>query len=167
MKYLFLIHNRVVFRTAVGAACSYVTGTVSRKNGCQIFLKIIEAESTGSVNILYGYIFNNLTSLLNCKDSTDNKIHWEPYPEKEKKETAVHYFSSVLWNIRIQYHKTSVHWNIHPCVINLAFSLLSNCSWTHAFNVSLKNDSFFSSTDNYRKGTLFCLPNLDTNSKFW
>ena len=35
-------------------------------------------------------------SLLNGKDSIDNKIPFEPYPEKEKKETAVHYFLSVL-----------------------------------------------------------------------
>ena len=33
----FLIQNRAVFRTATGTAGSYVTGTVSWKNGCQIF----------------------------------------------------------------------------------------------------------------------------------
>ena len=36
MKYQFLIHNRVVFRTAAGAAVSYVKGTVSQKNEFQI-----------------------------------------------------------------------------------------------------------------------------------
>ena len=30
---------------------SYVTGTVSWKNGCQIFFLFIVAENTGSVNI--------------------------------------------------------------------------------------------------------------------
>ena len=54
------------------------------------------AENTESVKI-YKYIFHGLTSLLSCKDSTDNKIPLKPYSEKEKtKETAVHYFSSVL-----------------------------------------------------------------------
>ena len=62
---------------------------------------------------IYKYIFNGLASLLNCKDSTNNKILIKPYPGKEKKETSVHYFSSVLWNIRrIPHYKTSVHWNI-------------------------------------------------------
>ena len=103
----------------------------------KIFFIFIVAENTGSVNILYEYIFNALTCILNCKDSTDNKIPWKPYSEKEKKETTVDYFSNVLWNIRIQHHKTSVHWNIHPCVIHLAFSLLSNYPWVHAFNISL------------------------------
>ena len=36
MKYKFLIHNRVVFRTAAGAAVLYVKGTVSQKNEFQI-----------------------------------------------------------------------------------------------------------------------------------
>ena len=36
MKYQFLIHNRVVFRTAAGAAVSYGKGTVSQKNEFQI-----------------------------------------------------------------------------------------------------------------------------------
>ena len=36
MKYQFLIHNRVVFRTAAGAAVSYDEGTVSQKNEFQI-----------------------------------------------------------------------------------------------------------------------------------
>ena len=36
MKYQFLIHNKVVFRTAAGAAVSYVKGTVSRKNEFQM-----------------------------------------------------------------------------------------------------------------------------------
>ena len=36
MKYQFLIHNRVVFRKAAGAAVSYVKGTVSQKNAFQI-----------------------------------------------------------------------------------------------------------------------------------
>ena len=64
----------------------------------KIFLMLILAENTGSAKHEYqnrsteGYIFNGLTILLNCKDSIDNKIPFEPYPEKEKKETAVHYF---------------------------------------------------------------------------
>ena len=37
MQYLFIIHNRAVFRTAIWTAGSYVTGTVSWKNGCQNF----------------------------------------------------------------------------------------------------------------------------------
>ena len=36
MKYQFLKHNRVVFRTAAGAAVSYAKGTVSQKNEFQI-----------------------------------------------------------------------------------------------------------------------------------
>ena len=40
-----LIHNRAVFRTAIGTAGSYVTGTVSWKNGCQNFLMFITAET--------------------------------------------------------------------------------------------------------------------------
>ena len=65
------------------------------------------------------------------------KFHWSLTLKRKTKETAIHYFSSVLWNIRIQHQQTSVHWNIHPCVINLAFSLMSNCSLVHAFNISL------------------------------
>ena len=49
----FLIHNKVVIRTATGTAGSYVTGTVSWKNGCQNFSMFIVAENTGSVNICY------------------------------------------------------------------------------------------------------------------
>ena len=40
MKYLFLIHNKAVFRTATGTAGSYVTGTVSWKNRCQNFSNV-------------------------------------------------------------------------------------------------------------------------------
>ena len=47
------------------------------------------------VNI-WVYIYN-LTRLLNYKDSTDDKNPLESYPEKEKKETAVHYFSCVKY----------------------------------------------------------------------
>ena len=47
MKYQFLIHNRLVFRTA---AVSYVKGTVSQKNEFQIIMFTV-AENTGSVNI--------------------------------------------------------------------------------------------------------------------
>ena len=36
MKYQFLTHNRVVIRTAAGAAVSYAKGTVSQKNEFQI-----------------------------------------------------------------------------------------------------------------------------------
>ena len=47
----FLIHNRAIFRTAAGAAGSYVMYVSSWKNGCQHFLMLIVAENTGSVNI--------------------------------------------------------------------------------------------------------------------
>ena len=46
MKYSFLIRNKAVFRTASGTAGSYITGTVSWKNGCQNL-----EENTGGVNI--------------------------------------------------------------------------------------------------------------------
>ena len=44
--------SRAVFRTAAGAARSYVTYVSSWKNGCQFFLMFIVAENTESVNIL-------------------------------------------------------------------------------------------------------------------
>ena len=95
IKYQFLIHNRVVFRTAAGAAVSYVKGTVSQKNEFQITSYVHNSRKHWKCK--YIYIFHGLTSLLSCKDSTGNKIPLKPYSEKEKtKETAVHYFSSVL-----------------------------------------------------------------------
>ena len=133
MKYQFLIHNRVVFRTAAGAAVSYAKGTVSQKNEFQLILMFTVAEITGSVNIYFMVWLVCWT----VKTVPTIKFHYSLTLKRKTKETAVHYFSSVLWNIRIQHQQTSVHWNIHPCVINLAFSLLSNCSWVHAFNISL------------------------------
>ena len=47
----FEIHNRVVFRTAAGAAGSY--GTLVGKMDVKIFLMLIVAENTGSVNIVH------------------------------------------------------------------------------------------------------------------
>ena len=91
MKYQFLIHNRAEFRTS---AVSYVTGTVSQKNEFQIISYVNSSRKHWKckyINILHG-----LTCLLKCKDSTDNEIPLKPYPEKKTKETAVHYFSSVL-----------------------------------------------------------------------
>ena len=71
MKYQFLIHNRVVFRTAAGVAVSYAKGMVSQKNEC-VFTRLFTsntplyfldfafklvmftvAEITGSVNIYF------------------------------------------------------------------------------------------------------------------
>ena len=70
----------MVFRKA---AVSYVKGTVSQKNEFQIlFLVFTVAENTGK------YIFHDLTSLLNCKDSTDNKIPLKPYSEKGNKRNS-------------------------------------------------------------------------------
>ena len=59
-KYLFLIHNMAVFRTAIG---SYVIGMVSLKNDCQIFLVVIVAENTGSVNIWILILFPAASSM--------------------------------------------------------------------------------------------------------
>ena len=46
MKYQFLIHNRVVFRTATGAAVLYVKGTVSQKNEFQIISYVHSPQKT-------------------------------------------------------------------------------------------------------------------------
>ena len=43
------------------------------------------AENTGSVNIKKSH---GLTNLLNCKDSTDNKIPLKPYSEQESKRNS-------------------------------------------------------------------------------
>ena len=51
MKYPFLIHNRVVFRTAAGTAGSYVTRRFHEKMDVKICLMFIVSENTGSVNI--------------------------------------------------------------------------------------------------------------------
>ena len=40
LKYQFLIHKRLLSRTADGAAVSYVTGTVSQTNEFQIILYV-------------------------------------------------------------------------------------------------------------------------------
>ena len=52
----------------------------------KLFLMFTVAENTGSVN--KKYIFHCLTSLLNCQDSTDNKIPLKPYSEKENKRNS-------------------------------------------------------------------------------
>ena len=99
----------------------------------KLILMFTVAEITGSVNIYFMVWLVCWT----VKTVPTIKFHYSLTLKRKTKETAVHYFSSVLWNIRIQHQQTSVHWNIYPCVINLAFSLLSNCSWVHAFNISL------------------------------
>ena len=136
MKYQFLIHNRVVCRTAAGAAVSYVKGTVSQKNEFQIISYVHNSRKYWKCKYINIYFMACLVCWT-VKTVPTIKLHKSLTLKRKTKETAVHYFSSVLWNIRIQHQQTSVHWNIHPCVINLAFSLLSNCSWVHAFNISL------------------------------
>ena len=49
-KYPFLIHNRMVFRTAAGTASSYVT--LRGKTDVKFFLMFILAENTASENIV-------------------------------------------------------------------------------------------------------------------
>ena len=136
MKYKFLIHIRAVFRTAAGASVSYVTGTVLQNNKFQIISYVHSSRKHSKCKYINIYF---IVWLVYCTVKREPTIKFrESHTLKRKTtETSVHYFSSVLWNIRTQHYKTSVYWNIHPCVINLAFSLLSNCSWVHAFNISL------------------------------
>ena len=61
MKYKFLIHNRVVFRTAAGATVSYAKGTVSQKNEFQINSYVHSNRNHWKCK----YIFHGLTCLLN------------------------------------------------------------------------------------------------------
>ena len=49
MKFLFLIHNRTVFRVAIG---SYVTGAVQWENAVKIFHMFIGAENAASFTIM-------------------------------------------------------------------------------------------------------------------
>ena len=57
MKYQFLIHNRMVFRTAAGAAVSYAKGTVSQKNKFQINSDVYSSRNHWKCK----YIFHGLT----------------------------------------------------------------------------------------------------------
>ena len=82
MKYQFIIYNRVVFRTA---AVSFAKGTVSQKNQFKINSYVHSSRNHWKCKY---YIFHGLTSLLNCKDSTDNKIPLQPYSEKENKRNS-------------------------------------------------------------------------------
>ena len=90
MKYQFLIYNRVVFRTA---AVSFAKGTVSQKNEFKINSYVHSSRNHWKCKY---YIFHGLTSLLTVPTI---KFHYSLTLKRKTKETAVHYFSSVLRNI--------------------------------------------------------------------
>ena len=77
----FLIHNRAVFRTATGTAGSYVTGTASRKNGCQIFSYVHRSRKHWK-----------------CKYLSINTLHSGPWPNAMTSviDQLLHEFKTLL-----------------------------------------------------------------------